>query len=119
MDTRTTLLAALPLVLIIVVLGAVLILSSNPSFRLDIRPKASAPVPTFTPVNPYATDGLTPAPIQLSPEVVCSDLYSPVCDEDNTTHNSTCEADKANANIAYYTACNGSATPTPALPSAF
>lgn len=102
MDTRTTLLAALPLVLIIVVLGAVLLLSANPGFNLDIRPKASAPIPTFAPVDPF---GLSPAPVQLTPEVVCTDLYKPVCSEENVTYNNTCEATKADAVVAYYSAC--------------
>jgi hypothetical protein len=119
MDTRTTLLAALPLLLIIVVLGAVLIFSSNPGMRFDIRPKASAPVPTYAPVNPYG-NGLSPAPAQLGPEVACTDLYSPVCSEDNVTYTSTCEADKARAVIAYYSACatTSSSVPTNSLPIA-
>lgn len=106
MDPRTTLLTALPLVLIITVLAAIVVFSGNTSF--DIRPKASAPVPTYERVNPYAS------PVQIQTEIVCSDLYQPVCDQNGVTYENLCEAQKQKAVIAYYTACVES-TPSSSL----
>lgn len=104
MDPKVTVLTALPLVLIITVLAAIVVFSGKTSF--DIRPKAAVPAPTIARVNPYAS------PIQIQPQTACSDLYQPVCGEDDVTYENLCEAQNKKATVAYYTACVSRDLPT-------
>lgn len=96
-DLNETVLASLPLVLIITALAAAVLFFPE---NMDIRQRASEPTPIIT----QATLPLTPA-YQLEPENICSELYSPVCGSDGVTYDSACEAQMAGAGVIYASAC--------------
>lgn len=74
---------ALPMLIVLAILVAGLIFL--PRIQAEIRSRASEPAPAI----------ITPSPISESPEVVCSDLYSPVCGSNGVTYSSGCEANIA------------------------
>jgi len=98
MNTKT-LLAALPLALLTGALASAIIFFPDSK---DIRPRASDPT-VFNP-SPTLTPTTTPTPT-TQPEIVCSDLYSPVCGSDNITYNSACEADLAGIQVISDSPC--------------
>ncbi len=71
---------ALPMlvVLAILILGLIFL----PQIQGEIRSRASEPKPAV----------ITPSPTPETPEVVCSDLYSPVCGSNGETYPTACEA---------------------------
>ncbi len=92
-----TLLAALPLALILVALVAALLVSSSGSF-FELRGKAAQPtiVPAPVTIIPTATK---------APEIACSDLYQPVCGLDGITYANSCTAGLAKATINHSGVC--------------
>lgn len=80
----------LPLVLVLIVLIAGIIIT--PRLSADPRSRASEPVQTT--VTPRPTfPPMTTQP--ETPEIICTDLYSPVCDPNtDTTYSNSCEAQK-------------------------
>lgn len=92
-----TLKAIFPIFLVLIVLIAGVIIM--PSLSADPRSRASEPkkvLVTPSPANPRPT--FTPQKNTIKPEVVCSDLYSPVCDTaKGLTYPNECEAVKAMA----------------------
>lgn len=95
-----TLLAALPLALLTGALASAIIFFPDSK---DIRPRASDPA-TFNP-SPTLTPTTTPDLPTAQPEIVCSDLYSPVCGSDNLTYDSACEAQLAGVQIISNSPC--------------
>lgn len=95
MNKKTTLLSALPIVLILGVLAAAIIFFPESK---DIRPRASDPAIFNQPTSN------TP---QIIPQeaIGCTDLYQPVCGIDEVTYDSACDASSMGIEIAYSTAC--------------
>ncbi len=84
-NSEETLWVIFPMILVIIVLIAGIILL--PQTQTDVRSRASGPTPTV----------ITPIPSQpQTPEIVCSDLYSPVCATlTNKTYPTACDANAA------------------------
>ncbi|KKT29289.1 MAG: Secreted protease and protease inhibitor [Candidatus Collierbacteria bacterium GW2011_GWC2_44_18] len=76
---------AFPILVVILILITGLIFL--PRAQTEIRSKASEPTPSI--ITPRR---LTPA---ASPEIICSDLYSPVCGKNGQTYSNPCEANLA------------------------
>ena len=75
---------ALPILIVVSILIAGIILL--PKVETDIRSKAATPTPSvITPTKAKAP----------SPEIICSDLYTPVCGINNKTYMNACEANLA------------------------
>lgn len=89
---------ALPMliVLAILILGLIFL----PQIQGEIRSRASE--------APAAI--ITPSPTPETPEVVCSDLYSPVCGSNGETYPTACEANLAGVTTYQNGEC---ASPTP------
>lgn len=73
-----------PILIVTVLLIAGIILL--PTIQTEIRSRASEPTPT-------------PISRTQAPEVVCSDLYTPVCDSDGQTYANACEANLAGITV--------------------
>lgn len=86
-----------PILLVLVILIAGIIIL--PSVQTEIRSRASEPksVP-FTRTE--------------TPEVICSELYSPVCGSDSRTYNNGCEANLAGVTSYTMGSCITTITPT-------
>ncbi len=69
-----------PILLVLAILIAGIILL--PTIQTEIRSRASEPI--IVPITQTET-----------PEIICSELYSPVCGSDNQTYNNGCEANLA------------------------
>lgn len=94
LNAQQTLLATLPI--LIVLLGLVGALIFFPKQNLDDRSRASETTPTPS----IATIPVTPKPTKpIIPEIACTDLYSPVCGNNNLTYSNSCEANKAGIKV--------------------
>lgn len=102
-----TILAALPLALILVALVAALLVSSGSSF-FELRGKAAQPTITPPVITAFPTAAVTP-------QVGCSDLYQPVCGLDGVTYTSSCAANLAQATVSHTGACATPKTTTTKL----
>lgn len=73
---------ALPILLVVIgLIAGIFYLQNN---NADVRSRASEPKPVITPqTNPSLPQG---------PEVVCNDMYQPVCGLNNKTYPNPCEA---------------------------
>lgn len=90
-NSEDTLKSLFPVVIVLVVLVAGIIIM--PTLTADPRSRASETKPTPT----TQTTKITPTPTQ-DLEIVCAELYSPVCDpRTNTTYPNDCEANLAGA----------------------
>ncbi|HCQ31665.1 TPA: hypothetical protein DIU27_04785 [Candidatus Collierbacteria bacterium] len=75
---------AFPILLVMIILIAGLIFL--PRVQTEIRGKAASPTPSI----------ITPPFKQTpSPEIICSDLYTPVCGSNSKTYSNPCEANLA------------------------
>ena len=112
---KNTLLAALPILLLLITLSSILIFFPKSQ---DVGSKASQPQPSPTPLqispSPSPSPKLSsPTPVPLSSggkiepatETVCVQLYNPVCGQNNQTYSNQCTAQKANIDIAYLGEC--------------
>lgn len=79
-----------PILLVLVVLIAGIILL--PTVQTELRSKASEPA-------------VAPLTQSESPEIICSELYSPVCGVDSVTYNNGCEANLAGVTTFTQGAC--------------
>jgi hypothetical protein len=85
-----------PILLVLIVLIAGVILM--PRLSADPRSRASEPKPAVTPANTKPRPTFPPQSNSIQPDIVCSDLYSPVCDTTkNITYPNDCEAKLAKA----------------------
>ena len=74
---------ALPILIVIIGLAAAIILFQTSGG--EIRSRAGEPRPVITPA---AVAPISPQ----TPEIVCSEIYEPVCGIDNRTYINECEA---------------------------
>ena len=74
---------AFPILLVVVVLVAGIFYLQRTN--VDVRSRASEPTPAL--ITPQITKGLPQAP-----EVVCAQIYEPVCGLNNKTYSNSCEA---------------------------
>lgn len=103
LNSEETLWTVLPVIVVMVLLIAGIIFL--PKTNTDVRSRASEPKPIITPVK------TTPTKTE-APEVVCSDLYSPVCGSDGNTYPNSCEAGLVGV-TKYEDGQCPTATPTP------
>lgn len=88
-NSEDTLKSLFPVIIVLVVLVAGIIIM--PTLTADPRSRASEPKPA-----PTQATIKTPPPQTSEVEIVCSDLYSPICDQNtNTTYANVCEASLA------------------------
>ena len=77
---------AFPVLLVIIgLVGGILFLQNQ---NTDIRSRASQPATIITPtvtLNPTTQ-------LPQTPEIVCAEMYSPVCGSDKVTYANACEA---------------------------
>ena len=99
LNGQETLLAALPIVFILVALvGTIVFFPKN---NTDVRSRASE---------------ITPTPsIQTIPkqQIACTDLYQPVCGTDEINYANQCEAENAGAIVANQGECPKTTTQKP------
>lgn len=87
LNGEETLWVILPIVIVVGILVASIIIL--PKTKVETRSKAAEPTAIPTKV-------ITPTIVQvITPEVVCSSLYSPVCSGAGVTYASECEANQA------------------------
>lgn len=109
LNSQETLWTVLPVVVVIILL--IIGILFLPQAGTDVRSRASEPKPIITP-NPSPTK-------PQAPEIVCSDLYSPVCGSDQKTYPNSCEANLAGITIFVDGACpTTTQKPAPKTPSA-
>ena len=96
LSTEETLLATIPILLIVIGLFAAMVLFPKNNTNTDIRGRASEPTPSVA-INKIDK----PASI----EIVCSQLYSPVCGSDQVTYHNECEAQLEGVSIAHQGKC--------------
>lgn len=83
-----------PILLVLVILIAGVIVM--PTITADPRSRASEPKVVTTPTPLRST--INDLPSSPTPEIICSELYSPVCDTTkNITYPNSCEANLARA----------------------
>ena len=104
MDSKTTIISALPLVIILTALSAAIIFAPQ---NQDIRNRAAQNVPGVTTPTPTKTPILTPTP---TPQTACSSLYNPVCGSDQVTYENACQAQQAGVTVISSSPCT---TPLP------
>jgi hypothetical protein len=105
-NSEETLWVIFPMILVIIVLIAGIIIL--PQTQTDVRSRASEPPATI----------ITPVPNQpQDPEIVCSDLYSPVCGVNGQTYANMCEANAAGVTAFTPGTCSSSPTPQTTPPS--
>lgn len=108
LSSQDTLLAALPIVIVLVALvGAIIFFPKNNN---DNRSNADEPIPT---VVRQAVPTALPTPETVTPEIVCASLYQPVCGVNGQTYTNECEANKLNIAVASTGECKPSPTATP------
>ncbi|OGD82946.1 hypothetical protein A2572_03700 [Candidatus Collierbacteria bacterium RIFOXYD1_FULL_40_9] len=91
-SSESTLKSLFPMLVILIVLVAGIILL--PQMTADPRSRASEPKPSISPSQPPRPT-FPPMNTSERPEIICSDLYSPVCDTTtNITYPNPCEAQK-------------------------
>lgn len=107
LNAQQTLLATLPI--LFVLLGLVGALIFFPKQNLDNRSRASEVKPTPSTVTLPIT--VTPKPTKtIVPETACTDLYMPVCGNNNVTYSNSCEANKAGVAVSTQGACKPAKT---------
>lgn len=78
---------AFPILLVIIgLVGGIFYLQNQ---NVDVRSRAAQPTPVITPA--LLPNTATPQ----TPEVVCTEIYNPVCSPDQVTYVSPCEANLA------------------------
>lgn len=97
---------AFPILLVIIVLVSGIIYLQNSN--TDVRSRASEPKQTIEPAT-----RITP----VAPEVICNDIYEPVCGNNNKTYSNACEANQAGIqNITSGVCANPTPIPIPNTP---
>ncbi len=118
LDSQESLITALPIVIILV--GLVTAIIFFPKTSTDIRSRAEG-FPNsidekFTTPIPISTDAINR--VSTKSTTVCTDLYFPVCGEDEITYSNSCEAGKAGVPVANDGECTPAiSTPPVKLPS--
>lgn len=95
LNSEETLWTVLPIIIVVVLLVAGIIFL--PQTGTDVRSRASEPLKIVTP-EPIPTK-------TVPPEVVCSDLYDPVCGSNKITYPNECEAKLAGVSVFVSGAC--------------
>ncbi|KKT46333.1 MAG: protein of unknown function with transmembrane region [Candidatus Collierbacteria bacterium GW2011_GWC1_45_47] len=89
---------ALPILIVLLGLAAALVIFQTRGG--EIRTRADQPAPVVTPV------------VLQRPEVVCSEIYEPVCGRDNITYINSCEAGLAGMFVYITGECAPNTLPT-------
>ncbi len=106
-NSEETLWTVFPMILVIILLIAGIIFL--PQAQTDVRSRASSPTPAV--ITPF----VSPKPqvtTRITPEIVCSELYSPVCGVNGQTYPNSCEANVAGVTSFTIGTCKPTATPT-------